>query len=71
MPCVVVGVYDGTTLLAVTVYKRGAAEVVQRLQALEQQLAEQKAGLAACTQAGAAALPKTPPRSEHVNGSMW
>lgn len=32
------GVYDGQILVVVTVYKRGAAEVVQRLQALEQQV---------------------------------
>ena len=31
------GVYEGNALVVVTVYKRGAAEVVQRLQALEHQ----------------------------------
>ena len=50
-------VHEGDDLLAVTVYKRGARAVLERLQALDHQLAEQQALIARLTPAGETALP--------------
>jgi hypothetical protein len=44
-------VHEGEDLLAVTVYKRGARAVVERLQTLDQQLAAQQALIARLTPA--------------------
>jgi hypothetical protein len=65
-------VYEGDDLLAVTVYKRGARAVMERLQTLDQQLAEQQARLATLTAAGETALPSAaeavpPGFQEHVS----
>src|SRR5882762_9013069 len=51
-------VHEGDDLLAVTVYKRGARAVVERLQTLDQQLAAQQARLAALASVGETALPR-------------
>ena len=53
--------YEGKELMALTVYKRGAKEVLTRLQARDQQLAEQEAPIATLTQAGATAPPQLSP----------
>lgn len=51
-------VHEDDDLLVVTVYKRGARAVVERLQTLDQQLADQQARLAALAAAGEATLPR-------------
>jgi hypothetical protein len=51
-------VHEGNDLLVVTVYKRGARAVVERLQTLDQQLAEQQARLAALASADETTLPR-------------
>ena len=65
-------VHEGDDLLAVTVYKRGARAVMERLQTLDHQLAEQQALIARLAPAGETALPRaaeaaTPDFQEHVS----
>jgi hypothetical protein len=50
--------HEGDDLLAVTVYKRGAQAVLNRLQTLDQPLAEQQALIARLAPAGETARPR-------------
>jgi hypothetical protein len=66
-------VHEGDDLLAVTVYKSGAQAVLNRLQTLDQQLAEQQALIARLAPACETALPRAaeaaapPGLQEHVS----
>lgn len=70
--------YAGQALIAVTLYRKGAEAITARLEekdraiaALQGQLAEQKARIAALTQAGAAAPPQAPPVAANDNAPVW
>lgn len=62
-------VYEGQTLVALTVYRKGAEEITARLDAQERTIAALQSQLAALAQAPPA--PSLPPLAANVNGSVW